>query len=117
MSYDILVGGAHDSISQTVAVINAAQADIIGLQKVGPASHGIANALGFFYHRFNPDIAIVTRRPNASVLRRGPSAAIVADPLDARGGARRVELRQKVVPTVFCWATASAATSLGMRTF
>ena len=36
MSYNILVGGArYGPLSQTVGVINTAQADVIGIQEVG----------------------------------------------------------------------------------
>src|SRR5688572_4652505 len=72
MSYNILVGGArYGPLSQTVGVINTAQADIIGIQEVGGSAQAIANSLGFSYHRFNSDLAIVSRYPITQVLNQG----------------------------------------------
>ena len=72
MTYNILVGGAaYGPLSRTVGVIQAAQADVIGIQEVGGSAQAIANALGFFYHDFDGDIAIISRYPIAQVLSRG----------------------------------------------
>jgi hypothetical protein len=73
MTYNILLGGArYGPISQTVGIINAAQADIIGVQEgFSGGSQAIATALGFFHHNFNTDIAILSRYPFVSVLSHG----------------------------------------------
>jgi hypothetical protein len=72
MSYNILVGGAaYGPLSRTVGVINAAQADIIGIQEVGSSAQSIATSLGFYYHGFNGDLAVVSRFPITQVLNSG----------------------------------------------
>src|SRR3954468_19729264 len=72
MTYNILVGGAaYGPLSRTVGVIQAAQADVIGIQEVGGSAQSIANSLGFYYHGFNSDIAIISRYPIAQVLNQG----------------------------------------------
>jgi endonuclease/exonuclease/phosphatase family metal-dependent hydrolase len=72
MTYNILVGGAaYGPLSRTVGVIQAAGADVIGIQEVGGSAQAIANALGFYYHGFNSDIAVISRYPIASVLNQG----------------------------------------------
>jgi endonuclease/exonuclease/phosphatase family metal-dependent hydrolase len=72
MTYNILVGGAqYGPLSRTVGVIQTAQADIIGIQEVGGSAQSIANSLGFFYHGFNSDIAIISRYPIVQVLNQG----------------------------------------------
>ena len=72
MSYNILVGGAaYGPLSRTVGVIQAAQADVIGIQEVGGSAASIANSLGFFHHGFNSDLAIVSRYPIAEVFNQG----------------------------------------------
>src|SRR6476661_6750920 len=72
MTYNILVGGAaYGPLSRTVGVIQAAQADVIGIQEVGSSAQSIASSLGFFYHGFNGDIAIISRYPIAQVLNEG----------------------------------------------
>jgi len=49
----------------TVGVIQTAQADVIGIQEVGGSAASIASSLGFYYHGFNSDIAIISRYPIA----------------------------------------------------
>ena len=72
MTYNILVGGAnYGPLSRTVGVIQTAQADVIGIQEVGSSAQSIANSLGFYYHGFNSDIAIISRYPIAQVLNQG----------------------------------------------
>jgi endonuclease/exonuclease/phosphatase family metal-dependent hydrolase len=72
MSYNIWLGGAAAGpLSRTVGVINTAQADVIGIQEVGGSAQAIADALGFFYHGFNSDLAIVSRYPISQVLNSG----------------------------------------------
>lgn len=63
MTYNIWVGGTrHQPLSQTVAAIKAAQADIVGVQEPGPNLQALADALG--YHA-SPEAAILSRFPIA----------------------------------------------------
>lgn len=72
MSYNILAGGTkHYPLSQTVKVIQVADADVIGIQEVGSSAQAIANALGFYYQGFNSDLAIISRYPITQVLGQG----------------------------------------------
>src|SRR5262245_32413734 len=72
MTYNIYIGGAaYGPLSRTVGVIQAAQADVIGIQEVGSSAQAIANSLGFYYHGFNSDLAIISRYPIAQVLSSG----------------------------------------------
>jgi endonuclease/exonuclease/phosphatase family metal-dependent hydrolase len=73
MTYNIWVGGRqiNNDLSHTVGVIQAAQADVIGIQEVGSSAQAIATALGFHYHGFNSDIAIISRYPIGNVLNQG----------------------------------------------
>src|SRR3954466_13887715 len=72
MTYNILTGGAtYGPLSRTVGVIQTAQADVIGIQEVGGSAASIASSLGFFYHGFNSDIAIISRYPITQVLDTG----------------------------------------------
>lgn len=72
MTYNILLGGAeYGPLSRTVGVIQTAQADVIGIQEVRGSGQAIANALGFYYHSFNSDVAIISRYPIAQVLNEG----------------------------------------------
>jgi endonuclease/exonuclease/phosphatase family metal-dependent hydrolase len=72
MTYNIFVGGAaYGPLSRTVGVIQTAQADVIGIQEVGGSAQAIANSLGFFYHGFNSDLAIISRYPISQVLNAG----------------------------------------------
>jgi endonuclease/exonuclease/phosphatase family metal-dependent hydrolase len=72
MTYNILTGGAtYGPLSRTVGVIQTAQADVIGIQEVGNSAASIASSLGFYYHGFNTDIAIISRYPIAEVLSQG----------------------------------------------
>ena len=72
MTYNILLGGAqYGPLSRTVGVIQAAQADVIGIQEVRGNAQAIANALGFYYHGFDSDLAIISRYPITQVLNEG----------------------------------------------
>ncbi len=74
MSYNIWLGGDNDAdlpLSATVGVIQAAQADVIGIQEVYGSAQAIADSLGFFYHGFNGDLAIISRYPITQVLNQG----------------------------------------------
>lgn len=72
MSYNILGGGNQTGpLSRTVDVIEAAQADVIGIQEASASADDIAAALGFNYHSFNADLAIVSRYPITQVLTGG----------------------------------------------
>src|SRR4051812_33715697 len=72
MTYNILTGGAtYGPLSRTVGVIQTAQADVIGIQEVGGSAASIASSLGFYYHGFNSDTAIISRYPIAEVLGQG----------------------------------------------
>jgi endonuclease/exonuclease/phosphatase family metal-dependent hydrolase len=72
MTYNVLTGGAtYGPLSRTVGVIQTAQADVIGIQEVGGSAASIASSLGFYYHGFNSDIAIISRYPIAEVLAQG----------------------------------------------
>ncbi|MEX0611969.1 MAG: endonuclease/exonuclease/phosphatase family protein [Pirellulales bacterium] len=72
MTYNILVGGAaYGPLSRTVGVIQTAQADVVGIQEVGGSTQAIANTLGFHYHNFDGDNAIVSRYPITQILDRG----------------------------------------------
>src|SRR6478609_9200656 len=72
MTYNVLTGGAtYGPLSRTVGVIQTAQADVIGIQEVGGSAASIASSLGFYYHGFSSDIAIISRYPIAQVLNEG----------------------------------------------
>src|SRR4029078_815013 len=72
MTYNVLTGGAtYGPLSRTVGVIQTAQADVIGIQEVGGSAASIASSLGFYYHGFNSDVAIISRYPIAAVLNQG----------------------------------------------
>src|SRR3954471_20335938 len=72
MTYNVLTGGAtYGPLSRTVGVIQTAQADVIGIQEVGSSAASIASSLGFYYHGFNSDTAIISRYPIAEVLGQG----------------------------------------------
>jgi endonuclease/exonuclease/phosphatase family metal-dependent hydrolase len=72
MTYNVLTGGAtYGPLSRTVSVIQTAQADVIGIQEVGGSAASIASSLGFFYHGFSSDIAIISRYPIAQILSQG----------------------------------------------
>ena len=67
MSYNIWVGGAANGpLSRTVGVIQAAQADVIGIQEGGGNVASIANSLGFYYSG-----SIISRYPIAETLNQG----------------------------------------------
>jgi endonuclease/exonuclease/phosphatase family metal-dependent hydrolase len=73
MTYNIWLGGRAlgQPLSRTVGVIQTAQADVVGIQEVGSSTQAIADALGFFYHNFDSDNAIVSRYPITQVLNQG----------------------------------------------
>lgn len=70
MSYNIWGGGftAGQPLSQTAAVIAAAEADIIGLQEASSSADDIAALLGFYSHGFNSDLSIISRYPISQVV-------------------------------------------------
>ena len=70
MTYNIWNGGFGAAIyplQKTVDVINAAQADVIGIQETVASADDIALLLGFNYFRFNGDLAIISRYPITAV--------------------------------------------------
>src|SRR5689334_25057737 len=72
MTYNILLGGAqYGPLSRTVGVIQAAQADVIGIQEVRGSAQAIASALGFYYYGFDSDLAIISRYPITQVFDEG----------------------------------------------
>ncbi len=72
LTYNVLLGGAtYGPLSRTVGVIQAAQADVIGIQEVGGNTQAIAASLGYYYHGFNSDVAILSRYPITQVLDQG----------------------------------------------
>lgn len=73
MSYNIWGSGfsAGQPLSQTAAVIQAADADIIGLQEAGGSADDIANLLGFYWHSFNVDLSVISRYPITQVISGG----------------------------------------------
>src|SRR4051794_1297634 len=72
MTFNVLTGGAtYGPLSRTVGVIQTAQADVIGIQEVGGSAPSIASSLGYYYHGFNSDTAIISRYPIAEVFGQG----------------------------------------------
>jgi endonuclease/exonuclease/phosphatase family metal-dependent hydrolase len=73
MSYNIWLGGTANGqpLSRTVGVIQAAQADVIGIQEQGPNGPAIAAALGFNYHNLGGSTAIISRYPIVQSLTSG----------------------------------------------
>jgi endonuclease/exonuclease/phosphatase family metal-dependent hydrolase len=73
MTYNIWVGGFASGLplSRTVDVIQAANADVIGLQEVFGSAQAIANELGFFFHDIDGDNAIISRFPITEVIPQG----------------------------------------------
>jgi endonuclease/exonuclease/phosphatase family metal-dependent hydrolase len=72
MTYNVWVGGVSNGrLPKTVEVIQTAGADVVGIQEVGSSTQTIANALGFYYHNFDNDNAIVSRYPITQILDRG----------------------------------------------
>ena len=70
LTYNILTGGRNfgQPLSQTVALIRAAEADIVGLQEQGGATAEIADALGFAYHIDSNDLSFLSRFPIRETL-------------------------------------------------
>jgi endonuclease/exonuclease/phosphatase family metal-dependent hydrolase len=73
MSYNIWVGGiaGGQPLSRTVGVIQAAEADVIGIQEQGSSGQAIAAALGFNYHNLGGSTAIISRYPIVQGLTNG----------------------------------------------
>jgi endonuclease/exonuclease/phosphatase family metal-dependent hydrolase len=72
MTFNVLTGGAtYGPLSRTVGVIQTAQADVIGIQEVGGSAASIASSLGFYFHGFNSDTAIISRYPIAEIFGQG----------------------------------------------
>ncbi len=72
MTYNIYIGGAgFGPLSRTVGVIQTAQADVIGIQEIRGSGQAIADSLGFYYHSFDSDTAIISRYPITQVLGEG----------------------------------------------
>jgi endonuclease/exonuclease/phosphatase family metal-dependent hydrolase len=65
MTYNIWVGGTSlgQPLSRTVGVIQAAQADIVGIQERGNSGPALAAALGFHYQSIGGSTAILSRYP------------------------------------------------------
>jgi endonuclease/exonuclease/phosphatase family metal-dependent hydrolase len=63
MTYNIWVGGTQNNqpLSRTIGVIQAAQADVIGLQEQGASGPSIAAGLGFNYYNLGGSTAILSR--------------------------------------------------------
>ncbi|MEX2093639.1 MAG: endonuclease/exonuclease/phosphatase family protein [Pirellulales bacterium] len=70
MSYNILAGGFGTGrpLSWTVDVIEAAEADVIGIQEGGALDPMIATALGFNIQRFSGGTTILSRYPITEVI-------------------------------------------------
>ena len=73
MTYNIWVGGqgAGQPLSQTAAVIEAAGADLIGLQEQSGATEQLAQMLGFDFHLQSNDISYLSRFPISRTLGNG----------------------------------------------
>lgn len=73
MTYNIWVGGtsAGQPLSRTVGVIQAAQADIIGIQEQGGNGAALASALGFHYQSLGGSTAILSRYPIVDNVNQG----------------------------------------------
>jgi endonuclease/exonuclease/phosphatase family metal-dependent hydrolase len=65
MTYNIWVGGTSlgQPLSRTVGVIQAAQADVVGIQEQAGSGPALAAALGFHYHNIGGSAAILSRYP------------------------------------------------------
>jgi endonuclease/exonuclease/phosphatase family metal-dependent hydrolase len=73
MTYNIWVGGTQggQSLSRTVDVIQAAEADVVGLQEQGGSGPALATALGFNYYNLGGSTAILSRYPITQGLGQG----------------------------------------------
>jgi endonuclease/exonuclease/phosphatase family metal-dependent hydrolase len=73
MTYNIWVGGTQygQPLSRTVGVIQAAQADVVGLQEQGGSGPAIAAELGFNYYNLGGSTAILSRYPITQGLGQG----------------------------------------------
>lgn len=72
MTYNIWVGGTqYGPLSRTAAVIQTAQADVIGLQESGGNAAALANMLGYYYWNSGGSTAILSRYPIAQSLSQG----------------------------------------------
>jgi endonuclease/exonuclease/phosphatase family metal-dependent hydrolase len=65
MTYNIWVGGTSlgQPLSRTVGVIQAAQADVVGIQEQAGSGPALAAALGFHYHNIGGSTSILSRYP------------------------------------------------------
>jgi endonuclease/exonuclease/phosphatase family metal-dependent hydrolase len=83
MTYNILVGGTRlgQPLEQTVAVIQAAGADIVGLQEQSHHADDIAAALGFDHRVHGNSPAILSRWP---IVSASPQGVVIALPNDRR---------------------------------
>lgn len=73
MTYNIWVGGTLGcpTLSCTVGVIQAAGADVVGLQEQGSSGPALAAALGFQYYNLGGSTAILSRYPIVQGLGQG----------------------------------------------
>ena len=73
MTYNIWVGGTASGLplSRTVGVIQAAGADVVGMQEQGGNGAAIAATLGFHYHNLGGSTAILSRYPIVEGLPQG----------------------------------------------
>lgn len=73
MTYNIWVGGTASGqpLSRTAAVIQAAQADIVGLQEVNGNAPALASMLGFHYWASGGSTAILSRFPIVQTYNQG----------------------------------------------
>jgi len=70
MTYNIWNGGfgAFQPLSKTVDVINAAQADVIGIQETSASVDDLAALLpGFHWFHFNSDLSLLSRYPITAI--------------------------------------------------
>jgi exodeoxyribonuclease III len=83
MTYNIYVGGTRlgQPLEQTVAVIQAAGADIVGLQEQSHHADDIAAALGFDHRVHGNSPAILSRWP---IVSASPQGIVVELPNDRR---------------------------------
>lgn len=73
MTYNIWVGGTAGGqpLSRTVGVIQAAEADVIGIQEQGGNGSALASALGFHYQSLGGSTAILSRYPIVQSVNQG----------------------------------------------
>jgi endonuclease/exonuclease/phosphatase family metal-dependent hydrolase len=73
MTYNIWIGGTqlNQPLSRTVEVIQAAEADVVGLQEQGDSGPALAAALGFNYYNLGGSTGILSRYPITQGLGQG----------------------------------------------